>query len=240
MKGPIIPTIEGIILILIPCIFVILLQFKWQQNYKRSIISICRMLIQLLVVGYVLTFIFKKSNIWILIGIFAFMLTMASRIIYKTTHHPNKQFLYKSFIALSITATSMLLFVLYLVIKVDKPYENPSYVIPLGGMIIANTMNALSLAYERYVKETSDGQNHEEAKHQAFKAALIPGTNSLLAVGIVSLPGMMTGQILSGIDPLIACRYQIVVMATVFGSGGLASALFLSLLKPKKTDSIES
>ena len=56
--------------------------------------------------------------------------------------------------------------------------------------------------------------------------------NSLLAVGLVSLPGMMTGQILSGVDPLIAARYQIVVMCMIFGSSGISSACFLTLLKP--------
>ena len=68
----------------------------------------------------------------------------------------------------------------------------------------------------------------------AFKASLIPIINSLFAVGLVSLPGMMTGQILSGISPLTAARYQIMVMCMIFNSVGLASYIFLVLIRPKK------
>ena len=65
----------------------------------------------------------------------------------------------------------------------------------------------------------------------ALRTALIPIINSLLAVGLVSLPGMMTGQILSGVSPLIAVRYQIMVMCMIFGSAGITSAIFLHLIK---------
>jgi putative ABC transport system permease protein len=72
-----------------------------------------------------------------------------------------------------------------------------------------------------------------EARGIALRAALIPITNSLFAVGLVSLPGMMTGQILSGISPLIAVRYQIMVMCMIFSAVGLSSSFFLILIKKK-------
>ena len=59
---------------------------------------------------------------------------------------------------------------------------------------------------------------------------MIPQINALLAVGLVSLPGMMTGQILSGVDPMVAVRYQIMVMCMVFGAGGLGAATYLMLI----------
>ena len=68
-----------------------------------------------------------------------------------------------------------------------------------------------------------------DAGKAASPTALIPLINSLLAVGLVSLPGMMTGQILSGVEPLVAARYQIVVMAMLFGASGLATACYLWL-----------
>ncbi len=71
-------------------------------------------------------------------------------------------------------------------------------------------------------------QRHH-ARRAALDAALIPQINSLLAVGLVALPGMMTGQILSGVEPLVAVRYQIMVMCMVFGSGGLGAAAYLVL-----------
>ncbi|MHA2032017.1 MAG: ABC transporter permease, partial [Candidatus Kariarchaeaceae archaeon] len=72
---------------------------------------------------------------------------------------------------------------------------------------------------------------YEEARNIALKASLIPITNSLFAVGLVSIPGMMTGQILSGVSPLIAARYQIMVMCMVFGAAGISSAIFLAAIK---------
>ncbi|MEP1779528.1 ABC transporter permease, partial [Reichenbachiella sp.] len=75
------------------------------------------------------------------------------------------------------------------------------------------------------------GVDYTEARNTALRAALIPITNSLFAVGLVSLPGMMTGQILSGVSPLIAVRYQIMVMCMAFGSAGISVALFLVLVK---------
>ena len=72
---------------------------------------------------------------------------------------------------------------------------------------------------------------YETARAAAYKASLLPLLNMFFAVGLVSLPGMMTGQILSGVDPLVAVRYQIMVMCMLFGSGGIAAAVYLSLLK---------
>ncbi|HKJ53899.1 MAG TPA: ABC transporter permease, partial [Gammaproteobacteria bacterium] len=80
--------------------------------------------------------------------------------------------------------------------------------------------------------------NHNDdfsrARNSAFQAAMIPVTNSLLAVGLVSLPGMMTGQILAGTSPLIAARYQIIVMCMIFSSAGISAALFLWLLHQQR------
>ena len=98
-------------------------------------------------------------------------------------------------------------------------------------MIFANAMNAVSLAAERFAAERSDGTDYATARNAAFQTALIPLINSLLAVGLVSLPGMMTGQILSGVSPLLASRYQIVVMCMIFGSSGISAACYLYLAK---------
>ena len=114
------------------------------------------------------------------------------------------------------------------------PWYWPRYMIPLAGMIFANAMNSVSLAAERLEAELARNVHYEEARSIAFRASLIPITNSLFAVGLVSLPGMMTGQILSGISPLIAVRYQIMVMCMIFGSAGISSACFLLLAKPQE------
>ena len=88
-------------------------------------------------------------------------------------------------------------------------------------------MTAISLAGERFDDELSRGVDADKALPVAFRPALIPQVNAFFAVGLVSLPGMMTGQIIAGIEPLLAIRYQIVVMAMIYGSAGLSVALFL-------------
>jgi putative ABC transport system permease protein len=98
-------------------------------------------------------------------------------------------------------------------------------------MIFANAMNSVSLAADRLVAELDRDGQYERARNIAFRSSLIPITNSLFAVGLVSLPGMMTGQILSGVSPLIAARYQIMVMCMVFGAAGISAACFLTLAR---------
>ena len=112
-----------------------------------------------------------------------------------------------------------------------QPWYQANYCIPLAGMIFANAMNSVSLAADRLAAELGRGVSYEQARTIAFRASLIPITNSLFAVGLVSLPGMMTGQILSGVSPLIAARYQIMVMCMVFGAAGISSACFLVMGK---------
>ena len=101
-------------------------------------------------------------------------------------------------------------------------------------MIFANAMNAVSLAAEHYEFGLAQQRSGSILRSEAFNAAMIPVVNSLFAVGIVALPGMMTGQILAGVSPMIAVRYQILVMAMIFTSAGLATALFLWLMQKQK------
>ena len=115
------------------------------------------------------------------------------------------------------------------VLHVD-PWYQPAVMIPLAGMIFSNSMNSVSLAGERLFSELEHHQDYARARNTAFQAAMIPITNSLLAVGLVSLPGMMTGQILAGTSPLIAARYQIMVMCMIFSSAGISTAIFLWLI----------
>jgi putative ABC transport system permease protein len=131
-------------------------------------------------------------------------------------------------IAISIGGVATLLLVTQLVVEVE-PWFSPRYVVPLAGMIFAGSMNAVSLAAERFQAETARNMALDEARRIALQAALIPIINSLFAVGLVALPGMMTGQILSGVSPLIAAQYQIVVMTMLFGATGISAALYLYL-----------
>ncbi len=92
-------------------------------------------------------------------------------------------------------------------------------------------MNSIGLAAERIDAEIKRGVDYDKARSIALRAALIPIVNALFGVGIVSLPGMMTGQILSGVSPLIAVRYQVLVMCMLFSASGISAAFFLQLIK---------
>ena len=143
----------------------------------------------------------------------------------------NRKVLYPyALISISIGGGFVLLFITQGVLGLD-PWYAPQYLIPLAGMIFASSMNSISLAAERIKAEMRRDVPYDKARSIALKAALIPIVNALFGVGLVSLPGMMTGQILSGVSPLIAVRYQIMVMCMLFSASGISASLFLMLIK---------
>jgi putative ABC transport system permease protein len=187
-----------------------------------------RMLVQLLAIGYVLIYIFESDNYWIIAGVLTVMIAVASWIAVRPLGASRRRSWPNSLVAIGIASVLILALVTQVVIGVE-PWFSPRYVVPLGGMVVTGAMNAVSLAAERFQSETARDEPLLEARRSAFKTALIPITNMLFAVGVVSLPGMMTGQILSGVSPLIAAKYQIIVMTMFFGTGGIAAALYLQL-----------
>jgi len=209
---------------------VIVVLWKWKIGFKNSIYAVFRMLVQLFLIGYFLVYIFETDSSWIVIAILAVMLFSSSWIALRTIKIPRKILYFKCFIAITLGGGIVLLLITQGVLNL-QPWYLPSYMIPLAGMIFANSMNSISLAGERLEAEINRNIAYDQARIIALQASLIPITNSLFAVGLVSLPGMMTGQILSGVSPFIAARYQIMVMCMIFGSAGISSAFFLVLVK---------
>jgi len=218
----------------IPVVVVILILWKWMLDYKNSIYAVFRMLIQLLLIGYVLTYIFETDSALIVAAVLSVMLFSSSWIALRTSHIPRKKLYLKSFLSISLGGGVILIIMTQGVLDL-QPWYSPSSVIPLAGMIFAGAMNSISLAGERLEAEINRDVPYEQSRSIALQASLIPITNTLFAVGLVSLPGMMTGQILSGVSPLIAVRYQIMVMCMIFGSAGISSAMFLTLVKSDVT-----
>ncbi len=214
----------------IPVAVVIYILWKWKLNYKNSIYAVSRMLVQLLLIGYALGFIFGAGKSWIVLLVLAVMIVSAGIIALRTIDIPKKPLYSISFASIVIGGGLILILITQIVLALD-PWYMPSYMIPLAGMIFANAMNSISIAGERLHSELSRGSTYEHARNKALYASLIPITNSLFAVGLVSLPGMMTGQILSGVSPFIAARYQIMVMCMVYGAVGISSAIFLTMAR---------
>ena len=202
-----------------------------------------RMFVQLLVVGYVLHLIFALETplpvLLILIVMVGFAVqTIGARVKTKMPH-----FYRVVGTAILFGCGGMTFFFCSLVIGLE-PWYDPRYLIPLAGMIIGNSMTGASLAVERLAAEFRERRDEietglclggsiqtvsETAVSSAFLAALIPSVNAMAAMGLVFLPGMMTGQILSGTEPLIAVKYQIAIMCVITGSVSLTTFFILKL-----------
>jgi len=220
---------------LIPVLVLLVILVKWKLNTTHAIYAMSRMLIQLLAIGYLLNSIFASESAQITLFILAVMLLFASWIALSSVKQKRRQLLGKVAVSLVVACGFTLAIVIAAVLELS-PWYQPRYVIPLGGMILANSMTTISLAAERFESEIYNQTDMIKARNIAFNAALIPTINVLFAVGLVSLPGMMTGQILSGISPFIAARYQIMVMCMLFASSGLSAACFLTLIKQNYED----
>ncbi len=216
----------------LPVAVVVGVLYRWSLGGGATLYAMGRMLLQLLLVGYVLTSIFTTEQPWVVGGVLAMMLTIASWIALRPLQNKGSRQYAKALGSIALGGVLTLLLVTQWVLD-TQPWFSPSKVIPLAGMIFANSMTAISLAAERFYAELPRAGSYEAARGIALRAALIPITNSLLAVGLVSLPGMMTGQILANVDPLIAARYQIMVMAMLFGSAGISAACYLTLVRPE-------
>lgn len=221
-------TLPGLALSFLPVVIVLVILYRWSGGAGTATYALVRMLLQLALIGYVLNYLFAADQSWIVVLMLVVMLIAASWIAVRPVQAQDPGTLQRALVAITLGGVPVLFLVTRLVVSVEPWYE-PRYLIPLAGMIFANAMNCVSLSAERYLAECDGTRTVQEAKQNALRAALIPMINSLFAVGLVSLPGMMTGQILSGIEPLVAARYQIVVMTMLFGSSGIAAACYLWL-----------
>lgn len=215
----------------IPVVIVIGILVKWSLNAGNAIYAMCRMLAQLLIIGYFLVYIFDSKHPAVIILVLSVMVVASSWIALRTLQDKRRLLFKYTFFSILLGGGLTLALVSQAVL-VLKPWYEPQYMIPLAGMIFANSMTSVSLAVERLNAELERDIDYDKARNIAFQAAMIPIINSLFAVGLVSLPGMMTGQILSGVSPLIAIRYQIMVMCMLFGASGITTACFLVWVKP--------
>ena len=203
-----------------------------------------RSVVQLFMLGYVLTLIFNYPSGILSVSIYCLMIVFAARIIIDRVREKEVPFILPAFFSMLISYLLITILVTGVIIGA-KPWWRPDYFLPIGGMIIGNSMTALSLSLERLFSDLRTrrkqiemllclGATPSEASRpilrDAIKAGMIPSINSMMGVGIVFIPGMMTGQILAGVDPLIAVRYQIVVMLMLTASTALGSVMVVFLV----------
>jgi len=213
-------------LVFLPAALLITVIHRWRLKAWTALYANARMLLQLLLVGYLLTYVFESEAPLLVLFLVSMMIGVSSWIALRSLETKSVSSYLMILTAIGIPGLLLLGLVTELVLDMPNWFA-PRIVIPIAGMIFANSMNTVSLAAERFESEFRRGESYGDARRTALEAALIPQINSLFAVGLVALPGMMTGQILSGVDPLIAVRYQIMVMWMIFASGGLAAVLYL-------------
>lgn len=214
---------------------------SWQRlGLARGFaVGAVRAVVQLLLVGYVLVWLFAVRRwYWVLLALLV-MLVAATKTATDRQRTGRRALFGIAGAAMLVGAGLTLAYVDVIVVRVH-PWYDPQYLVPLFGMIIGNSMNGAALAAERLTSEMEarraeieaylalgapPSRASRDAVRRALTAALIPGINGLMVVGLVALPGMMTGQILAGSSPLLAVRYQIVVAFMLAGAVSSTAAL---------------
>ncbi|MDO5041306.1 MAG: iron export ABC transporter permease subunit FetB [Peptoniphilus sp.] len=224
----------------------ILLLIVKQRNISREkiiILSTFRMTVQLMLVGYILGYIFENNHPIYTLIIIAVMEVFAINNVFKRTKREIPKELKKIIaIALFVGTVFTIFFFLLIVVRI-KPWYDARYFVPIAGMLVGNAMTGISLG----VNNLLEGMHANKAKIEsslmlgatprdaakeivdnAFDSAILPTINSMMGMGIVFLPGMMTGQILSGISPITAIEYQIAIMLGIAGAVSLSTIIFVS------------
>ena len=203
----------------------------WQKlNLERQLAyGAVRSLIQLIAIGYILDTVFKIGDWRVVLTILAMMISIAAIVTRNRIDKKLQGLLPTVFLSICASSAFTLGYVILLVVQPDRWYE-PRYLIPLGGMLFGNAMNSASLAGDRLLNAINQnrleieirlclGANAKQAiatyQQQAIRAGLIPTLNNMIVMGLVSLPGMFTGQVLGGSNPLDAASYQILILFAI-------------------------
>ncbi|MDP8306440.1 MAG: iron export ABC transporter permease subunit FetB [Candidatus Chlorobium antarcticum] len=237
--------------LLLGLLFILLAQissFVFHLGLNRDIaIGTVRTFAQLFLMGFVLTYILETERMLLVVGVFLVMVVSAIFIIKGRVAEKQVSYLLPTFLTMLVSYFATAMFVSGLIIG-SSPWWEPRYFLPAGGMVIGNSMSALAISLERFFRDLrqqrdqiemqlSLGAGYREASAEIFrnsvKAGMIPSINAMMGVGLVFIPGMMSGQILAGIDPMIAIRYQIVVMLMLVGATALSSVTIMLLIRKR-------
>jgi len=219
----------GYILFILP---VFLLYYYKTLLVRSLLIAVVRMSVQLLLVGLYLQYIFLLNSIWINVSWVLLMITTASITISKRNNLPLKIFALPLFTALVLALLYTYVFFIVFVLELENPF-NARYMIPIIGMILGNCLTSsviglgtfyksLKQNKQRYHFYLANGASFQEALLPFIREALVMAFNPMIAtmatIGLISLPGMMTGQILGQTSPLLAIKYQIMIMISIFSA----------------------
>jgi len=234
----------GYLLLLFPLAFILFYRVKL---LKPLTVSVLRLTVQLLMVGLYLQLVFKLNAWWLNILWLIVMLVVADVSLINSSRLRLRRFFLPIFVSLAIGTGIPLIYLLGVIVRLPDLLD-ARYFIPLAGMILGNSLRAdivgLSTFYKSlhteektYLLALAQGATLNEAVRpflqRAYTASLSPTIATMATIGIVSLPGMMTGIILGGTDPFLAIKYQIAIMMAIFS--GTALAVILGILLTLKT-----
>jgi putative ABC transport system permease protein len=233
-------TIENVLISLILAAVALAVGFFWKVPVQKNMsIGIIRSFIQLVAVGYALEYVFGLESKWLISAVILIMILTGSQASYSLSKKVKGAFLI-SFV--SITAGSLVTLGLMLILSIID--YKARFIIPLAGMIISNSMNASSLTINRISSEIKSnrlaietalslGRNKRESSRPYQKQAIVAGMTTILnflkTVGIVALPGAMTGMILAGADPLEAVFWQLIVGYMLLNSVTISTIIAVEL-----------
>ncbi|OPJ56593.1 ABC transporter permease [Clostridium chromiireducens] len=214
------------------------------RREKQILIASTRMTLQLTIMGYILMFVFRNPSWWLTSLMIIVMISFAIYNSIKRVKIKMSREL-KTIIAFSLGLGSLLTATFFILVVLNvRPWFNPQYFIPISGMIVGNSMTGIALGANKLCSDFEDKRIEienslmlgasplaatKEIVNNAFDNAILPTMNNMLTMGIVSLPGMMTGQILSGTFPLTAIKYQIGILLAILGSTAVSTVLFVTL-----------
>lgn len=207
---------------------------------KLLFVASIKMTLQLVIAGLLLEHIFKTDNPIYTLSYLAVMTVFTIHRILSKNMWLNKKF--KRITILSVFVSNLFVIGFFIIVVAGQDLWNPQYMIPIGGMILGNTMTAMTLGLKAF-RDTLDGQRCKinallcagasaqnillPCVKQALETATLPTLNSMLGMGIVHLPGMMTGQILAGAIPFTAILYQIAIMIAICAANVLSCFIAL-------------
>ncbi|WP_350656288.1 iron export ABC transporter permease subunit FetB [Psychrobacter sp. S1-30-MNA-CIBAN-0213] len=228
-------------------LIVIVLIVSWRLRLKLTktlLIAAIRTVVQLSFIGLILAWIFAREQWYEVLLILTIMTLIAGVAAKNRVKRIYKGLFTDTLIAVGTSAVLVTIIAIGLILRVE-PWYTPQFVIPILGLILGNSLTAISLTSNQLVESFHEQQGRIEmmlslsaypfeAVHEQIRAAIVngmtPTLNSMLVVGIVSLPGMMTGQILAGADPTQAVRYQIVTMFLICVSSTLGCTISALLI----------
>jgi putative ABC transport system permease protein len=229
------------------------LSFAFQLNLQRQIaVATVRLVVQLLLVGYVLRAVFSLGSPAVTLLIVVLMTLVAAR---EVAARPERKFSRRGNFAIAtvvVAAATSITVTLALATAIrPHPLWNARYAIPLAGIVLGSVLNAGSLSLDAVIEgavtqraaieaQLALGATFREAIRpliqNASRRGLMPIINQMSAAGIITLPGIMTGQILAGMDPMEAVKYQILLMFLLAGASGLTSVGVAFMATARLTD----